>query len=99
MRQWIILQASRVSSMFKFFLLLAFVSSFIPVALFIANVSPSNACGPFKSQSGFFDVVTELIDVSHDMNFSAYHDCCQRQSIRDIFTDLGVPCHKLKKAF
>jgi hypothetical protein len=49
--------------MFKFFLLFAFASSFIPVALLVANVTPSNACGPFKSQLGFYDVVTDLINV------------------------------------
>ena len=49
--------------MFKFFLLFAFASSLIPVALLVANVSPSNACGPFKSQDGFYDVVISLIDV------------------------------------
>jgi len=55
-------QASRISSIFKYFLLLGFVVSVIPLGLFITKVTPSNACGPFNSQPDYYNVVISLIE-------------------------------------
>jgi len=55
-------QASRISSIFKGFLLVGFIVSIVPIGLFIWNVEPSNSCGPFKGQPNYYNVVILLIE-------------------------------------
>jgi len=56
-------EASRTSSLLKIFLLVSFVSAFIPLAYIIGLHVPSNACGPFRGKEPNFytGVVGDLI--------------------------------------
>ncbi|XP_023343513.1 transmembrane channel-like protein 7 isoform X2 [Eurytemora carolleeae] len=57
-------QASRISSIFKYFLLLGFWVSVIPLSLFIGYITPSNSCGPFKyhTEDGYYGVVLDKLE-------------------------------------
>ena len=62
--KYLLFQASRISSIFKIFLLFGFLVSICPfIFLFAYSVTPSNACGPFKGFSSYYAVVTTLIEV------------------------------------
>ena len=76
-RYWIIFkilysnhQASRTSSLLKIFLLVSFVSAFIPLAYIIGLHVPSNACGPFRGKEPNFytGVVGDLIRVKYEQS-------------------------------
>jgi len=56
-------EASRTSSLLKIFLLVSFVTAFIPLAIIIGGHVPSNACGPFRGKEPNFytGVVGDLI--------------------------------------
>jgi len=57
-------EASRTSSLLKIFLLVSFISAFIPLAVIIGGHIPSNACGPFRGKEPDFytGVVVDLIN-------------------------------------
>ena len=80
----IFLQASRTSSLLNIFLLVSFVFSFIPIAYILGEMSPSNACGPFRDpnilnyseQAYYTDVVWNLVDVRGTFNTECFLDKC-----------------------
>ena len=78
------LQASRTSSLLNIFLLVSFVFSFIPIAYILGEMSPSNACGPFRdpsitnySENAYYtDVVWNLVEVRGTFNTECFLDKC-----------------------
>jgi hypothetical protein len=58
-------EASKMSSIMKMFLLISFACSLFPLAYIISQLSPSNACGPFRGLpdlgSTFYGGVVEFL--------------------------------------
>lgn len=55
--------ASRSTSLFMFTLLVSYLLAVIPVGYSIAELTPSNSCGPFRGYETVWSVVTEAFQI------------------------------------